>query len=82
MRAFGIKRSDIHDYYYSGNLLGGSQLNYNYELVAWVGNGDSPLVLFRISCAAKKCGDLQRSIVREIEVRFRAEFGADRVGTR
>lgn len=77
---FNLKHSEVFGYHYLGNLLGPN--SFDRELVVQVGIADSPLIIVAIYRASERYADLQESLARDIEQRFRAEFGDDRARMR
>jgi hypothetical protein len=76
---FSLKHSEEPCCYSLGKLLGA--YSYDRELMVLVGVADDPLIIVSIY-ATEEYGDLQRSLARDIEQRFRAEFGDDRARIR
>lgn len=77
---FNLKHSEVFRYHYLGNLLGPNP--FDRELIVSVRIADSPLIIVAIYRATEKYADLQQSLARDIEQRFRAEFGDDRARIR
>ena len=78
--AFGLKRSEAFGHYYLGRLVGPNPIDR--EVAVSIGIADSPLIIVSIYRATDAYAELQKLLARDIEQRFRAEFGSDRARIR